>query len=404
MVFLILKTQIKNREMALLGALFVAGSFAHLRFATENETYIVPVFFSLLGYYFYILSKEQENNIFIFISSLFLSLASLYHQIHFIWLLVIGIFLLLKCIKEKKYVSVAIFIIPILLLPLAYISVLLFYVKQSLTIENLFNFVFYTYTKGTASVYFEFLSISRFCVSLVRTFWQIHPSTFNIIFSFQAFFIASVAIGISTLVILIFFIKSIYPKKMAFNEYQALFILILHLLFALLSFGNSEFMVSMPALATVIFIGQFSFSKKYYGLLSIAMLIYNLAFAILPAHFLLQNSNTKNANIVLQNPKAMFYFKNSSEINNLIQYQTGKSVPNCKFLNTDIDTIDIEIEHLLLRGKKVYTDCANLSRFKNTQNMVYEAKWQKLLSKYQLEKVDSTLVLNEKEYLFEVKI
>ena len=56
-----------------------------LRYATENEAYIVPLFFALLASLNWVRFLKEKNDRFALYAGLFASLAVLFHQTYIFW-------------------------------------------------------------------------------------------------------------------------------------------------------------------------------------------------------------------------------------------------------------------------------------------------------------------------------
>jgi hypothetical protein len=94
LLFLILEIINPSKEKNIWAMVFVAFGFGFIRYSGENETYMLPILFSLLGTY---LHFKNGNTVWTY---LFLSIAVLFHQIHVFWLLGFGVS---EIIQQKNW-------------------------------------------------------------------------------------------------------------------------------------------------------------------------------------------------------------------------------------------------------------------------------------------------------------
>jgi len=117
------KLSIPKKEI-LLYIIIIGFSFSLWRFGTENETYIIPITFSLIGSFYFLNFLKTRYLKYILYSGFFATIACLFHQIHFFWWfgLLIG-----TTFYTKKLKYILVYSITALIVPLAYILVLIFY-------------------------------------------------------------------------------------------------------------------------------------------------------------------------------------------------------------------------------------------------------------------------------------
>ena len=155
---------------------FVGSSWAIMRYATENEVYIFPIFFSLLGSYFFIKAKHNQKFWFVFLSGLFAAFACLFHQIMFFWWLA----LLIGIAYRRCFRSFMGFAIPALIVPIAYLLVLVLYYNQPCTLNVFIHFVFNDYYSGAAGISTGLSSFLLLIIGIARSFLQIHGYIINL--------------------------------------------------------------------------------------------------------------------------------------------------------------------------------------------------------------------------------
>jgi len=151
--------------------LFAGSCFGFVRYATENETYIIPLFWSLLASFYYLKYLKSERTKLLILSGIYASIACLFHQIHIFWYigLLFGTVIYRKDIKEAIFLS-----IPSVLILIIYF---LAYKQDHFELnqaENLWQFTLYDYYYGTARFQFGLDNFILGFISFVRSFIQIH--------------------------------------------------------------------------------------------------------------------------------------------------------------------------------------------------------------------------------------
>ena len=152
-VFIRILKQLSLEQKTITGLLLISGSsFGFLRFATENEAYILPLLMSALASYYFLLFINKQRVLLIILSGFFASLACVFHQIHVFWF--VGLFIgLLRYKVEPKLILR--FILPALLIPLVYFLVFRYGNNNFMHTNNFITFVLYDYFYGTAQVNFN---------------------------------------------------------------------------------------------------------------------------------------------------------------------------------------------------------------------------------------------------------
>jgi hypothetical protein len=191
----ILTRQSSNEVNANIWTIFVGCSFGLMRFATEAETYVIPIFFSLLSSHYYqnyLYSKKDKYSLY---SGLTASLACLFHQIHLFW----GIGLFIGFLKTKRFKSVFLYLVTTPLVLIGYSIVLVFYNKTAFSGNNLFHFLAEYYFSSKADVQVGTSNFVITIITFIRTFFQVHgtivevlkllPATYITIILSVAFFL-----------------------------------------------------------------------------------------------------------------------------------------------------------------------------------------------------------------------
>lgn len=309
-----------NKIIALL--IFTGSSFGVMRYATENETYIIPIFFSLLGTLYFLKYINCSKNIYILISSLSGGIACLFHQLHFAWWLGLLITIL---IWNRNLKTLLIYCIPAIIVPIAYILVLVFYYSKDLTYYNLLDMFFEQLNKGNVTTKITKHNFIFTVISIIRTFFQVHGYMFVMIKKHLALFIPAL---VSLILIIIAFFKNRQhysfniQNRIVFNSH--IIILVFHLLLAFYAIGNAEFMVMIPFLLAIILSCLHKIRSLALLLFSLAMLTWNFCYGIIPNRYYDFSGNSKLIDIIIKNPDKKFILREKVLIENIIFYQNGQ--------------------------------------------------------------------------------
>ena len=350
----------KKSEIILITAL-CGASFSVMRYATENETYIVPLFLGLVSSYFfitYILSARKQA---IFLSFFFASLSVLLHLSYIFWLLSIlaGIFM----VKDYKILLQGLIIS--LIIPVAYI--LAVYVTQgSLNYDAIKEFAGGRSFKGMFSVSLSGLLLS--VISLARSFIQVHGYMINMLKESWFNFIPA-------LLSICFFISAmLHLKDLKWHIENRTFVFthvliaVLMLIFAVVSEGNAEFMVMIPVLVFIITGIIVDEGKKFYTMLLTGMLIWNLFYGLIPLNRISGESEKYLCNMLVENNDIAVIARDDQQIASMVFYYTGKESSHniykspavLKIRGKNPEILKGVIDSLLVHEKKVFTDCLSI--------------------------------------------
>lgn len=326
---------------------FVGSSFAVLRYGTENETYIIPIYFSLLSSFFYYKYSQVKSKVsYVLLSGVFASIACLFHQIQIFWLL--GIFL--GFILTKNFKHIVLFISTTLIIPITYIAIFISISNNQFNLINLFRFVLRDYYTPSANTTIDGMNFILTPISFFRSFFQVHGIIID-------FILSTPIISSSVILIVIYFLrKSFFYKKISLKDINKinnvnkihLGIFMAQLIFAFISDGNAEFMVMLPFLISIVLPFYFEINYKSIRYLSIAMILWNMSFAIIPNHIYDYYNNNELIKIIDNNPDKIFLLKEKNKIINQYFYQNGKSISNRVFGTTN--------ELRCVKNERIYTD------------------------------------------------
>ncbi len=308
----------------------IAFSYVVWRYSSENETYIIPVTFSLAGSFFFLGYLRSPNRLFfIFLSGLFASLACLIHQVQVFWWL--GLLAGVVFYRQKKpFLPVISYVIPALMVPLGYLLVMAFASKQPVTTGNLLRFAFYDYYNGVARPGVGWQNFFFIILNSIRIFYQIHTDILlfvkkNILFLLPLLFM----VYFLYLLVKSAFQHTLLTKVMNVDFVSKYFgtihglIFGLQFLFAFFSSGNIEFMVMLPYLIIIVAAVFLRMNLKILTILSMTLLVWNFGYAIYPDHIYRDYNDEKLVDYIINHPKDVFLIRNQDMVNRYY-YATGK--------------------------------------------------------------------------------
>ncbi len=349
--------------------LFAGSCFGFMRFATENETYIIPIFFSLLGIYFLARYELIPKYSQLFFAYLCLTVAIGFHQIHIFWATAATL-----ALWRKKHRIKMEFIVPVCF------AILFFFINwigAAYFHKTLGQWWLGDVQEGLVNLKPGLVNFKMTGINFVRSFYQVHG---NIYLFIHDFFIAKMAILISLILCIsaFYFTFKYKYKKIPKREYSVvqnaiLLAFVLQFGFAWFSEGNAEFMVMLPLLLILYFALNFSVKPLPIVFLAASLLIWNLAIAIIPNHFL-NFENTQSLSAKLQshgNHTFIGYDKillenymDFSEPMGKRNHLREKHNDNIKIVKSPADfqnnpLLENYIRNLFKDSTAIYTDCIN---------------------------------------------
>lgn len=357
-----------NDKKKLLYILILAFSFSLWRYGTENETYIIPIGFSLLGSYYFLKNINKSKTLYIILSSFFGVLACLFHQIHFFWWLGIlfGFFL-----YKRSFKTIYLYLTPTFLVPLSYILVLVFYEKQELTFFNLQRFVFHDFYQGSVMTDFGWKGFFFQAINTVRTYFQIHGNIYFLIKD-NWFYLVPL---ILCLIIFYKLFKLIRTDKKLITKKENhlkifitvhIFIFIANYLFAFYNAGNIEFMVMLPFLLILYFAIKYDIKYKIFQLIVISLFIWNFSYGIFPNYKYNYYNDIELVNYMIENKEKTFIVKNHTTISQYF-YKTGIDNPKNIFRLNKINKE--KFNQIVNVSRCIYTDIISKPEIFNKEKM-----------------------------------
>ncbi|MEA4935718.1 MAG: hypothetical protein VB102_03645 [Paludibacter sp.] len=383
---LILK-QTNDNAKANVWTFFVGASFGVMRFAVEAETYIMPIFFSLISSSFYFKFLRDKKTINIFLSAIFVSLACLFHQIHLFW----GIGLFIGLLMARKIKPLLVFSATTLLVPFIYILVMIFYQKIDFSAGNLVRFLGDYYYSNNANTDFGLINFIVTPITFFRTFFQVHGIVIDVLRLIPAFYLIIPVVLCFIILFIVKATKSIDFRKAKYKDYPFefthLFIFLLQFSFAFYSHGNSEFMVMLPFLIPIFVPVFIEFDLKAIKYLGFAMLIWNFFFAIFPNNCFDYQNNRALLTIIKDNPDKVFILKERNIVVNQYYYEIGTEEYDRLIDNQNKEAIN----KLSKEEKVIYTDVLTKHVPFNRANVTSPSDDNNLIFKRHISKIDSDL-------------
>lgn len=302
---------------ALSYTLFCGVSFGFMRFATDAETYILPVLCSLLSVFFLTQKKPALNLI---LSGCFAALSVLFHQLHIWWTL--ALFFSIAISRSLSSRQLLYFSIPHLLIPVVYMVAW----KNQIQTQTLLAFVSGEYTKGNAGIDLSLKSLALTGINGFRTLFQIHG---QILYLFKAYPIISAASALLSILLLLQWKR---PQQAGIVKQSQniplkngfLIAMAAQMVFAFLSSGNAEFMVMLPFLLVLYLSGRYTFSGPSAMLLPVlGMFVWNMFSGILPSANLNLNNVNHQAKFSASHPESVFVWNNRALLDNILCYRLG---------------------------------------------------------------------------------
>lgn len=388
---------------------FVLGSFGFFRFASENEAYMLPLFFSILGSLLILKSQLSKNQINTFIAVKidilhipieilgfgFLATAVLFHQSYIFWLLAFAMGN--PTIRLKK---MGIFTVLITALTYAIIALK--------TTGSVLDFVFHDVNAGLVQISMGADHLKFSAINLFRTFFQFHGNSLLIlkewlpmaVFGLGGLFLFAHGL-FKSVQFQLFKIQS--NDKKSNPSLRALqWALILHLAFAIYSVGNAEFMVMLPLLFILIAASLKWAKENYFFQMTVGLWIYQIIFAIAP--MVLGSFNdvqliSEGINKLNSNRPILFISNQAVAVGNAMEYghrnQGNRKGFNHRFLigqnAQEISAIQQMVKSKLYRvitddsyflKQKSVTNRAKMSSFKPTETLMNQWSWKPCQSSF----------------------
>jgi hypothetical protein len=344
--------------------LFVGACFGMMRYAAENETYILPLLCSLLGTLCFIKNIKLQKNSFLIFSGLWFGLGVLFHQIHGLWYLGFAIPLLANFNLKKAFVFMASGGVLV-------ISVYILAYTTSKSATGIIKFVLHDVYAGQVNTSISLTNFIMTPISFIRTFIQVHGYMKPLLMANPLLLILPIAFLVIGFVSIKTLLK--YSTKQA-SEFgvvsKAIFwSFILQFSFAFYSVGNAEFMVMLPVLIVLWVVLNFHIPTKPVFYISLMLLFWNIVFGLSPAHFLDLDGSKQLMAKMEKYPNAKWIVDEPQKIENMLDYYTGVNASNGKVIRPFInDTLQITLIKNLAKTE-LLTNCFNNGKHFGRQSL-----------------------------------
>jgi hypothetical protein len=352
--------KINEKHIALI--ICLAGfSFSVLRFATEDETYIVPLFFALKASVNYVRFISGRGDKFALSAGLFAAFSVLFHQVYIFWWA--GI--LVGFLFEKRKKPALLYFLVSMIGPIVYLIVILTY--EGTNWNNIVNFILGDF-RGSATLGLTLKGLLLSFINLIRSFVQVHGYIFNMVRENLLFAIP----GLISL-FLFFLAFSKLPQKSKTNVSRQfctvhIVIIVLQFIFAILSFGNAEFMVMIPVLIFILVPFLMINFEKFLFRIMIAMAVWNISYGLIPLHLKSPNREQYLCDMVLSKKNVIIIASDDQLIKSMIYYESGDNNIKCIYKSPALIKIKGEepkilegvIAQALTSGTEILTDCLDM--------------------------------------------
>ncbi|UOQ66860.1 hypothetical protein [Hymenobacter volaticus] len=409
--------------------LVVGSSFGMLRFATENETYILPLLFSLLASRSWWRAVLENKNWQWVTAGAWAVVAALFHQIHAFWWLA----LLLGTVAtgpSGRWKKVVLYALPALVVPLAYVAAMPSW-ELPFTLSAFWRFVFHDLYAGHAGAQPSGRTLLLTSINLIRTFGQMHGSTLALLRRWPALgTLALLSAGLMLVAVRKLWqtrrasavassgaaqsppISAATPGQLFWRTH--LLVLTLQVGCAVWAEGNAEFMVMIPALLALLLVNLPGLSSAL-PWAGASLLLWNLTFGLLPAYALRLTNTTLLLARIQQEPKAWWLLADSNLILNQLHYNTGQAIGPANVLPAPALLVQrpgqsqarfrMWLAARRAAGQHVYTDALDgpnlIDRARLTQGG--DEAQRQLLAGYRLARIDSFATSFGPVYLTEIE-
>lgn len=383
------------------------ASFALWRFATENETYLLPIVFSMWATYYAAQTLTDPSSKFGLLSGITAAVAILFHEIHIFWWAGLAIWFL----GQKKKIFFW-YVLPGLMIPLVYFLVWQLFKEHVPETKDFVSFIVYDFQKGLVTMVPGIKNLYLSLINLFRSFFQVHGYMIYLFRNNPDYIFPAV---ITTFFMLLGFLqRGLFGRRNDRIQRNfgkiLLLIVILQWLWAFYSVGNAEFMIMIPVLLSLYIAVTRKFSVPAFLSWGIAMLVWNFFFGIFPAHQYKMNDPEFLAEKIIKDPECIYILDEDQLVSSAIYYRTGipqhpeilKSPEH--FLEAGKDTASLKkiILNAHLNGIPVFTDCVRQPVMIDRGRLLSKGVNRQFFTSYRIEPVDSVRVLQGYRKLYRV--
>lgn len=296
----------------------VGCSWGFMRYATEGETYIIPLFFSLLASY---VAFQKQS---VFWSSMWASLACLFHQIHIFWWIGLALWEIKKAEKGVRLKTGWVFLSGTWIIFAAYL--LVFY-RTSTDCTYFYQYVLHDYLFVDSVGFSCKQAFVLTPINFIRTFVQIHGYIYALLQAYPFFLIVILA-SVCLFVLALKRRKAIcfVQKRKEASRIEADFgrvhwwIAFLQLAFAFLSNGNAEFMVIIPFALAIGFFYLYRMEVLRLAYLAGFICLWNMSVGLFPYHFIDLYPYKVLEKYIVAHPNELFVVESYPQLFNQLRY------------------------------------------------------------------------------------
>lgn len=363
--------------------LFLGSCYGFARFATDNETYIIPIFFSLWASWAALKGKN------VFYVSMLAAIACLFHQIHFFWWLGLLFFCFSRPGANKTKVFFLYFL-GALIVPVTYLFV---FCLTDNGCSTIIEYIFYDYfNKQNVDLAVKTLALYMTPISFIRTFLQVHGYIYALIVKSPVFVIGLIASCFCFVMAMLNMRKSFRKNetnKLATNYANThLLIFALQLAFAFISDGNAEFMAMLPFALSIFIFTKYKVKTKLISYLAIGLFVWNMGYGLIPYRFLVINSDIPMANYIAKNPNEFYYLRDKVTALNLLRYYYPDTTYNIAATDPPNPKDEKMVEEWVESGKTVLTNIVKTTTPMSRGKILSSTDSDYFKSKYTLSEID----------------
>lgn len=359
LVQIILRSLGKGERTVVTVSCIAGFSFSLMRYATENETYIVPLLLAITATYFYIRYVNSGNIRSSLYAGMFASIAVLFHLTYIFW----WASLMTGFIAVRKLKPLIWYLLVSLIVPVTYLAAI-YFDSGNLYPETVAGFVFGDLNRN-AHFGLSFTGLFLSVVNLIRSFIQVHGYMLNMIRTDFLFVVP----GIVTLVLFTLSLFVLPSGRQNFKGMKVsgvlILIIVLQFLFSVISAGNAEFMVMIPVLSFILVPVLFIDCEKFLVRVMAGMLIWNLSYGIIPLNIDTSGPEQYLCEKAVPGKSVMVVAADDQLLQSMVYYNNGKcssenifkspAVMEISGLNTK--SLESLVDSALKAGMDIYTDC-----------------------------------------------
>ncbi len=299
--------------------LFLGACFGFMRYSVQCETYVIPIFFSVVASYFFLRTIRDNKLLFAFASGLMSVLACLFHQVQIFW--TVGLFVGL--LFSKRYRESIVYTFTLLVIPAIYSLTLVFYENGEWSVSNLFHYALsYYFTDASSGIGWKNILMTP--ISFVRSIMQIHGNFLLLLKMMPWLYVVFLLLPIMAYIVYRMIKhgrKVVTDKLFGFVHFG---IFAFQFAFACFSDGNTEFMVMLPFALSFYLASMFYLQARSVTFLATSLFVWNFCWAILPESICNYYNEEAVVDYLKRNQDVKFIAVDEHTVENLYYYRYGE--------------------------------------------------------------------------------